>query len=393
MSLTTLSSLVVILAVAAAAPIVSDLISGKLPFPSVVLELGAGIMVGPILGWAHEDDVIGFLADFGLAALMFLAGLEIDIDRVKGPPARRALTGWLLSLALGLVVGFSLADIHGTTAGLVIGLAITTTALGTLLPILRDSGELDTPFGTEVLAGAAIGELGPVVAVSVVLTTDTPGRTTVVLLGFVAVALLAAAVARRPRGERLARLIDTTLMTSGQLAVRLVVLFLAALVWVAAELGLDVLLGAFAAGMVFRVFSAGASEREAELVEAKLHALGFGFFIPIFFVVSGIRFDTDAVADQPLILLGVPLILLGFLLVRGGPHFFLVRAWPMRDRLALSCYLGTELPLVVVITGIGVQSDRLGTGPAAALVTTAMVSVLVLPQVAARLRAPTAPPA
>ncbi len=386
MTHTTLSSLVIILAVVAAAPILSDLAKRWVSVPSVVVEITFGVLIAPAFGWAHLDDVIAFLANLGLATLMFLAGLEIDLPRVKGHPLQRAVIGWGLSLALGLAAGVALAPADGARSSLIVGLAITTTALGTLLPILRDRGELNNAFGTHVLAGAAVGELGPIIAVSLFLGSDQPARTVVVLAAFVVVVLATAWYATRARNERLARLIETTLSTSGQLAVRLVVLFLAFMVWVAARLGLDILLGAFAAGMVFRLFSSGSSEREAELVEAKLQALGFGFLVPLFFVVSGMQFDLHAITGNPTLLAVAAGFLVLFLAIRGVPPALLQRGLPVRDRVALAFYLATELPLVVVITTIGVTTGRLNSGKAAALVTAALLSVLIYPMVAARLR-------
>ena len=368
---------------------VADGLARWVRVPSVVLEIAAGVLIGPALGWAQVDDVIEFLSQLGLALLMFLAGLEIDLPRVRGRPLQRALAGWIISLTLGIGIGVALSRIDGARSGLILGMAITTTALGTLLPILRDGGESGTTFGTSVLAGAAVGELGPIVAITILLGSDRPARTAVVLVLFVVVVVVCAAVALRERNARLARLIEATLTTSGQLAVRLVVLFIATMVWIADELGLDILLGAFAAGMVTRLFAAGSSEREAELVEAKLQGLGFGFFVPVFFVVSGMQFDLDSVTDDPGILVAVPLVLLAFLVVRGLPTALLQRGMVVGDRAALACYLATALPLVVVITSIGVQTKRLDPSTAAALVTAAMLSVLVYPLLAARLRART----
>jgi Kef-type K+ transport system membrane component KefB len=386
MTPTTLSTFVIILAVVAASPILADVLGRWVRVPGVVLEIGLGVVIGPALGWAHVDGVIGFMSDLGLATLMFLAGLEIDLPRIKGRPMQRALTGYGLSVVLGLLLGVALAPADGARSGLIIGLAITTTALGTLLPILRDNGELNGEFGRHVLAGAVIGELGPVIAISVLLSSDRPARTMLVLAVFVLVVLVAARLAVRDRNQRLARLLETTLLTSGQLAVRLVVLFLGFMVWVAYELGLDTLLGAFAAGMVFRLFSSGASEREAELVEAKLQGLGFGFLVPVFFVTSGMKFDLDAItADLTLLLVAAGFLML-FFIIRGLPTALLHSGMPRRDRAALACYLATELPLVVVITTIGVTTGRLNTGKAAALVTAALMSVLVYPLLAARLR-------
>ncbi len=382
---TTLTSLVFVLAAAAAAPILADLLARWVPVPGVVVELVAGIVIGPALGWVKVDDVVEFLSQLGLAMLMFLAGFEIDLPRIAGSPLRRAIGGWGISLVLGVAVGVSLSGVDGPRSGLIVGLALTTTALGTLLPILRDAGSLDSPFGTHVLAGATVGEIGPIVAITLLLGTDRPARSAAVLVVFVVVVLAVAALALRGRTERLARLLESTLATSGQLAVRVVVLLLGAMVLLASELGLDILLGAFAAGMVFRLFSAGSSEREAELIEVKLQGLGFGFLIPVFFVVSGVQFDLDAVVDDPLLLAVVPVILVLFLVVRGGPTALLQRGMPARERMALACYLGTALPLVVVVTTIGVETDRLKSSTAAALVTAALASVLVFPLVAARL--------
>ena len=318
--------------------------------------------------------------------LMFLAGMEIDLPRIRGQALDRAVVGWVVSLVLGIAVGVSLTSIDGTRSGLIVGLAITTTALGTLLPILRDDGVLDTPFGTHVLAGASIGEIGPIVAITVLLGTDRPARTALVLALFVVLVLGSAWLAMRGRTQRLQRVIDATLETSGQLVIRLVILFLGFMVWVAAQLGLDILLGAFAAGMLFRLFSSGASEREAELVEAKLQGVGFGFIVPVFFVVSGVQFDLASVTDDPAILLVTPLILVAFLVIRGTPTALLQREMAGRERAALAAYLATGLPLVVVVTSIGVETGRLRSATAAALVTAAMLSVLVFPLVAQWLR-------
>jgi Kef-type K+ transport system membrane component KefB len=384
---TTLTSLVVILAAVAFAPLAADLVGRRVPVPAVVLEILAGIVIGPAaLGWAHVDEVVDFLAQLGLVTLMFLAGLEIDIPRIRGGPMRRAVIGWAASLLLAAVLGVALTGIDGTRSGLLVALAITTTAFGVLLPILRDGGELATPFGTEVLAGAAIGELGPIVVIAVFLGTDRPARALVVLVAFAAVVVIAAAFARRERNAQLARLIESTLTTSGQFAVRLAVLFLVTMVWIASELGLDVLLGAFAAGMVTRLFAGQSSRREINLVETKLQGLGFGFLVPVFFVVSGMKFDLHSVYDDPMILLVAPAFLLAFLVVRGGPAAVGLRDTRLVDRAALACYLATELPLVVVVTTIGVETKRLSSSTAAALVTAAMVSVLVYPLAAGRLR-------
>jgi Kef-type K+ transport system membrane component KefB len=386
---TTLSSLVVILAAVALAPMLADLAAPYVRIPAVIIEILAGILIGPALGWAHVDDIINFLSELGLCTLMFLAGLEIDLQRIRGGPLRRALTGWGITFFASLALGAFVAVVDGQDAaqsGFLVGLAVTTTAFGILLPIMRDSGELATQFGTEVLAGSAIGELGPIVAIAILFGTDAPGRTVLVLLAFVAVVLLASWMASREPNVRLSRMVERTLTTSGQVAIRLAILFLAVMVWLASELGLDVLLGAFAAGMVTNVFASGASRHNVELFESKLTGIGFGFVVPLFFVVSGMKFDLDSVFDDPLILIVGPAFLVAFLVLRGLPAALTTRAMPLRDRVALGFFLATQLPLVVVIASIGVETNRLNTSTAAALVAAAMVSVLAYPMIAARLR-------
>jgi hypothetical protein len=203
---------------------------------------------------------------------MFLAGLEIDIPRIRGGPLQRAVVGWVFSLGSARRSAWHSRPSTGAL-GLIVGLAVTTTAPSTLLPILRDSGELQNDFGTEVLAGAAVGELGPLIAISVLLSTD--GRLARCWCWrAIVIVLVAAAVAMHPRSERLARILDQTLTTSGQLAVRLVMLFTGVMVWIGTELDW-MSSSALAAGMVFRLFSAGDNEREAA-GDAKLQGLGFG---------------------------------------------------------------------------------------------------------------------
>jgi Kef-type K+ transport system membrane component KefB len=388
MTETTLSSLVVILLAVALAPMLADLVAPSIRIPAVIIEILAGILIGPVLGWAHVDDIINFLSQLGLCTLMFLAGLEIDLQRIRGGPLRRALTGWGITFVAALALGALVAIVDGEDAvqsGFLVGLAVTTTAFGILLPILHDSGELATQFGTEVLAGSAIGELGPIVALAVLFGTDSPWRTVLVLLGFVGVVILASLLAHR-EPLRVSRLVSATLTTSGQVAIRLSILFLATMVWLASELGLDVLLGAFAAGIVTNLFASGASRHNVELFEAKLNGIGFGFVVPLFFVVSGMKFDLDSIFDDPLILVVGPAFLLAFLVLRGIPAAATTRPMPMRDRAAFAFYLATQLPLVVVIAAIGVDTERLSPSTAAALVAAAMVSVLAYPMIAARLR-------
>ena len=260
---------------------------------------------------------------------------------------------------------------------LILGLALTSTALGTLLPMLRDAGALETRFGGFVLAIGTVGEFGPIVAVALLLTGANPVGTAVLLVVFVVIASAAALLAARTHQPRFVSMLSRHLHSSAQLPVRISVLLIVLLVWVASELGLDVLLGAFAAGIVVRLFTAGDDE---EVIRVKLEAIGFGFLIPIFFIVSGMKFDLNALTSDPATMLRVPIFLLLFLFVRGAPAFLLYRREvPRNQLLPLALFSSTALPLVVVITSIGLDRGRLRPANAAALVGAGMLSVRLYP--------------
>jgi Kef-type K+ transport system membrane component KefB len=393
---------VLILVAAFVAPFLSDQLGRWACVPSVVLELLLGVLLGPVvLGWAHSGEVATALSDLGLSMLMFLAGYEIDFGRIRGRPLRLAVTGWLISLGAGLAIAFGVAELlagsasddlvaHRSAAALVLGLALTTTALGTILPPLRDAGLVSTPLGGRVLAVGAIGEFGPIVAVALLLTTDNPARTALLLVVFVALAVAGLWLATRKRPPRLARLVTATLGTSVQLAVRLAMLVVMFMLWVALGLGLDALVGAFSAGIIVKAFLGTGSRAEAEVVQAKLEGIGFGFLVPFFFVMSGINLDLKALLSSPADAATIPVFLLLFLLVRGLPTLVLYRRdEPARTgRNALALFASTQLPMVVVITNIGVQSGAIKASTAAALVTAGVASVLIFPLFALRLAAP-----
>ncbi|MFB7123697.1 cation:proton antiporter [Kitasatospora xanthocidica] len=385
-------TLILIPAAAVAAPLLADRLLRWIAVPTVVFEIVLGVLIGPdVLGWAHVDGLVDALSQFGLAMLMFLAGYEIDFAKLRGGPLKRAGTAWLVSVAVGLGVGalVNRDPLDGAFAGLV----LTTTALGTILPILRDSGELPTPFGSLVMATGAVGEFGPIIAIAALLSGNSPARTAVILGAFAVITALAVFGARRPRPAWTTRLIERTLRTSGQFAIRAVILVLAAMVAAALWLDLDMLLGAFVAGIVSRLLLAGVRQAEEEVIEAKLEGIGFGFLVPVFFVVSGMNFDLDALLDDPGTLLLVPVFLLLFLAVRGLPAALLAPAGlGLRDRAALALYGATALPLVVVITTIEVDAGHLPSSTAAALVGAGMLSVLVFPLAAQRVRGGARPP-
>ncbi|MFD4690150.1 cation:proton antiporter [Streptomyces sp. NPDC058463] len=380
-------TLVLIMAAAVLAPVLVHATGRRIRVPLVIFEITLGILMGPdVLGWAHPDDVVDTLADLGLAMLIFLAGYETDFAAVRGDTLRRSLWSWLVSLALGigLAVLISGGDIF---EAFVIGTALTSTALGTVLPMLRDSGELRGRFGTVMSAFGAVGEFGPVVAVALLLSGRRAAESAALLAAFGAITAVAVFWALRPRPAWFTRLTERTLHSSGQFAVRFVMLLLACMLGLAEVFGLDVLLGAFAAGVLTRLVLHRAAPASSGEVLGKVEAMGFGFLVPLFYVVTGIEFDLDALLHDPEALLLVPVFLLLVLFVRGGPvYVFAPKDLGRTDRVALSLFASTCLPLVVAITTIGVDQDLLGSDEAASLVGAGMISVLVLPLLAMRMR-------
>ncbi|MDX6589101.1 MAG: hypothetical protein QOI84_375 [Solirubrobacterales bacterium] len=377
------SSFFVIVLVAAIAAITVAVVPRRLAPPVVVLELLLGIVVGPeILGLAHSDEFIAFFSNLGLGMLFYFAGYEIDFDRIRGRPMQLGALGWALSVALAYGIGGALAAAGIVLSFLYTGSAMATTAIGTLIPILRDSGELKTRFGTYLLAAGGAGEFGPILLVTLVLSTGHPLHEAVILLAFVALALALALVSVR-YGWRGWPALERTFEASSQLAVRVTVVLVFGLVLLAGQLGLDILLGGFVAGMITRLALQG---HELRVFDSKLTAVGFGFFVPFFFVTSGISFDLAALGSVEAIAKLFMFFAL-FLVVRGVPALLLYRGvLGMRDRAALAFYSATELPLVVAITTIATKTGHMRTSTAAGLVGAAMLSTLVYPFVGRALR-------
>lgn len=372
-------SLVVIAAAAVLAPLLSEALR-RWRIPSVLFELLLGILVGPaVLGWVEVDEFIKGLSELGLAMLFFLAGYEINFKKLRGSPLNHGMAGWAISLALGLALGGVLALEGFVLSSLLIGLALTTTAIGTLMPMLHDRELLDTRFGTFLVAAGAVGEFGPILAVTLLLSGSSPVLEAVLLVLFAALAVGVAAMASRPQPPRMVEMLQRHLSTSTQLPVRIIILLIIALVVVATQLGLDNLLGAFAAGMIARL---ALSPEQNEALNPRIEAIGFGFLIPVFFIISGVNFDLDSLLESGSTLLRVPIFLGLMLLVRGVPALFIYRSTLSgRERSALMLLQSTALPLLVVITEIGLSTDRMKPANAAALVGAGMLSVLVFPLV------------
>jgi len=290
--------------------------------------------------------------------------------------------GWLLSVGLAYGKKKILAAAGIVVSFLYTGSAMATTAIGTLIPILKDNGSLKTRFGTYLLAAGGAGEFGPILLVTLVLTTASPLREAAILVGFIFLAL-GVALASVRLAWRGWPAFEKTFEASSQLAVRITVVLVFGLVLLAGKLGLDVLLGGFVAGMIVRMALKG---HELAVFESKLTAVGFGFFVPFFFITSGLEFNLDALGSAEAIAKLVMFLGL-FLVVRGVPAMLLYRGvLDIRDRAALAFYCATELPLVVAITTIAIDAGKMRSSTAAGLVGAAMLSTLIYPFVGLALR-------
>ena len=353
--------------------------------PVVVVELALGVVIGPqLLDLAQVDSFTEFFSNLGLGMLFFFAGYEIDLGRIRGEPLWLALGGWGLSLVIAYSLGGVLAAVGVVVSLVYVGSALATTAMGTLIPVLSDTGELDTDFGRYLLAAGAVGEFGPILLLTLVLSTQSELHSALILVAFVALAVIVAVLAVRS-AEHTVPLFERTIETSSQLAVRWIVVLVFALALLASDLGLDLLLGGFAAGLITRQ---ALRAREIPLFDSKLTAVAFGVFIPFFFVMSGMRLDVDALFGSPSGVGKMAIFFVLFLVVRGTPAMLLYRrVLPLRqDRMALALFTSTQLPLVVAITTVAVDGGHMTTATAAALVGAGALSTLAGPLHGLRMR-------
>jgi Kef-type K+ transport system membrane component KefB len=375
--------LVIVLAAAFAGTFAAVAAGRGIVIPVVVVELIVGVILGPDVIGLKVDSFISFFSDLGLGMLFFFAGYEIDLKRIAGEPLRLALIGWAISLALAYTIGGLLAAVGVVLSLLYTGSALATTAIGTLIPILSDSGELRTRFGTYLLAAGAVGEFGPIMLLTLFLSAEGVAKQSGILIGFVAVAVAAAVFAVRSSG-RTVPLFERTLESSSQLAVRWIVVLVFALAFLALQLGLDLLLGGFAAGMITRQVL---KTREVPAFDSKLTGVAFGVFVPFFFIVSGMKLDVAALYSSVGAVIKLLVFFALFFVVRGTPVFLLYRrALAPRARLALALMSSTQLPLVLAITTLATDTGNMRASTAAALVGAAVLSTLVFPVLGLKVR-------
>jgi Kef-type K+ transport system membrane component KefB len=374
------TNLLGVLAIAVVAPLGLGFFP-RLRVPAVVLEIVLGIIVGPsVLGWLEADLAVQVVALVGLAMLLFLAGLEIDLAGLRGRVLGVAVVGYAVSLTLGLGAGAVLESIGWVDDALLLAVTMSATSLGLVVPVLKDAGAAAGRLGQAVIASSSVADFAAVVLLSLLFSgEDTGAGAKVVLLAaFVVLVVVVAIVVRWSNrsmrlGDVLVRLQDST----AEIRVRAAMVLLIAFVVLAERFGLESILGAFMAGAVVGLLDRGSTTHPQFRV--KLDAVGFGFLIPVFFVASGLRLDVAGLVESPGALARVPVFLLVLLLVRGVPALLDVPTFGARRTAAAALLQATSLPFIVTATQIGVVTDRLDPVTAAGLVCAGLVSVLVFP--------------
>jgi Kef-type K+ transport system membrane component KefB len=375
-----LTDLLIVVAVAFAAPFVLGLFP-RVRLPSVVLEIVAGIVIGPsLLGIVEVDQAIEVIALIGLGFVLFLAGLEIEFEKLRGRVLRLTALGFAVSFVIAVVVGFGLSAAGLVETPLLVAIILCATSLGVIVPVLKDSGEISSSFGQLIVSAATIADFGAIILLTLFFSSEGGVGSTLLLLG--ALLVLAAVVFVTVRGAEhsmrirsdLVRLQDTTAQIRIRAAIVLFVGFAAA----AQELGLEVILGTFIAGAIISLLDRDEVMTHPDF-RRKLEAMGFGFFIPVFFVTSGVRFDLDALVAKASSLAMVPVFLLALLLVRGVPALLYRGVLGGRRTLVAGILQATSLPFIVAATAIGLELGLLDAAESAALIGAGLLSVLIFP--------------
>jgi Kef-type K+ transport system membrane component KefB len=372
--------LLIVVAVGFAAPFVLGIFP-KVRLPSPVLEIVIGIVIGPsVLAWAKVDPVVGVMSTLGLAFLLFLAGLEIEFSKLRGQVLRLTALGFAISLAIAVVAGFVLKAAGVVQTPLLVAIILSATSLGVIIPVLKDAGEISSTFGQMVVAAGTIADFGAIILLSAFFSGEGGTGSTLILIG--SLFGIAAAVYFFIRGAERSKAVMRDLMrlqdTTAQIRVRGAVVLLIGFAALAEQFGLEAILGAFAAGAVLTLVD---QDREMThpLFRTKLEAMGFGFFVPVFFVATGLKFDLNALLDHPSNLVKVPIFLAALLVVRGLPAI-VYRGAIGTDRARIAGILqATSLPFIVAATTIGVDMGLMDSAESSALIAAGLLSVLLFP--------------
>jgi Kef-type K+ transport system membrane component KefB len=381
------NSVLIIAAIAVALPVALELLP-RFPVPLQVLEVIAGIVVGPsVLGWVRVDAAVQVLSDLGLGMLLFLAGLEIDVDRLRGPLARLASGAFAVSAGLGLMCGTFFWLAGQASQPLLVAIILMSTSAGLLLPLLKDAGEATSEFGQLVITGAALAEIVPIMLLSLFFsaaakTTEDQLASLAIFLAIVV--MIGVTLAGVRRLNRLDRMLDRLEDRSGQLRVRAALTLALGCGVLAYRFGFASILGAFAAGLLVKLVEFTGREPHP-LFQTKLEGIGFGFLIPIFFVSTGVAFQLRALLRHPVAIAEVPLFVIALLVVRGLPAVLYRGTIGNRRAAAAGLLQAITLTFVIVATQIGLATGKMTATLAAALVAAGLLSAGLFPGAAQRL--------
>ncbi len=356
--------------------------------PVVVGEILVGIAVGRSgFGLIQSDPTLDFLAELGLAILMFISGLEIDFSllfsqtansRTRAGPLLLAAVSFALTLALATACAWFLAS-HGLTEDIwMVGLILSTTSLGVVLPILKERGLGSSPLGQALLLAAILADFLTMFLITIYVTLRSRGLSlNILLVGVLFVAALAAYRIGRLafHRTRAAAVLDDLLQVSSQTQLHAAIALLFGFVILANFLGSEMILGAFLAGAVLSLLN---SPGLATL-RHKLDAIGFGFFIPLFFITVGIRFDLRAVLQSRETWLVGPLLVAAAYLVKVLSAVVFKVRFSWKEVLAGGVLLSARLSLIIAASGIGLALGAISASTNAAFILVAAVTATLSP--------------
>jgi Kef-type K+ transport system membrane component KefB len=378
--MTSFENLLLVTAIAFAAPLALGLLP-RLQLPSVVLEIGAGVVIGPaVLGLVEVDQAVEVVALIGLAFVLFLAGLEIEFEKLRGPVLRLTALGFVASFGIAVIVSLGLSAGGLVDTPLLVAIILCATSLGVLVPVLKDAGEISSTFGQLIIAAASIADFGAIILLSIFFSGEGGTGATLLLLG--ALFLLAVAVFVVVRGAEASARLRASLVrlqdTTAQIRVRAALVLMVGFAAIAEQLGLEVILGTFIAGAIVALVDRDEVMTHPDF-RPKLEAVGFGFFIPAFFVTSGVRFDLEALTASASNLLMVLIVLAALVAVRGLPALAYRSVLDGRRMAIAGLLQATSLPFIVAATAIGLELGLIDPATSAALIGAGLLSVLLFP--------------
>jgi Kef-type K+ transport system membrane component KefB len=388
------NSVLIIAAVAVLIPVVLGLLPA-IPVPGAVVEVIAGIVVGPsVLGWVRIDAPVKVLSGLGLGMLLFLAGLEIDVEGLRGSLGRLAGVAFAGSAVLGVGCGFALSRVGSASRPLFLAIVLMSTSAGLLLPLLKDVGEEHTRFGQLVMTGAALAEVATIMLLSLLFSATSKSaadRVVSLLIFVVLLAVFGLALSEVRQLAGLEKLLDRLEDRSAQLRVRAALTLSLAFGVLAYRFGFASILGAFAAGLVVRMIDLTGRTPHPQF-EIKLQGIGFGFLIPIFFIATGVQFSLKTLIADPVAIAEVPLFLAALLVVRGVPALLYTRLVGTRHALVAGLMQATSLTFVIVATQIGLAARLISPTTSASLLSAGLLSAALFPAAALRLLTPPGQP-